>query len=641
MPEEDKNLCPNPAFFLVGVPGSGTTLLQEALKAHPSLAVAPDLHELTKYYETRTGLHREGVIAAELVLKWLEQKRFDPFEADRAEIERLLPAGQRLSYPSFISQLLEVYGRVKGKPLVGSKTLDYLRLLPSVHALWPKAKFVHLIRDGRNVCLTVLKRQQRNVARQFASWVEAPVATAAAWWEWNVRQGRQAAHGLGPEWYLEIRYESWYDQPTKECAALLTFLGVPFDDNLLRLMTSRVKTYPGEDSADAWLAHADWRWQMPGADVERFEAVAGDLLNELGYRRAHPCPAADAVQPKVVRDAVTQELERRGPSLAALAEHRRVSGRTNPFVFIVGCPRSGTTLLQRILDAHPEVAVCPETFWIPYYFKKQIGLTPDGLIAPDLISRLFDYYKFYRMKAGREELERLSASGGPMRYADFVTRVFDLYGEIRGKPLVGDKTPDYVRNLRTLHTLWPTAKFVHLIRDGRDVALSAINWKRKVAKLASLFRTWSEDAAVTAALWWEWHVRHGREAGQWLGPERYYEMRYEALVTDPARACAQLCGFLGLPFHETMLRFHEGRSQTDSDLDAKNAWRSITPGLRDWRSQMAADDIECFEVAVGGLLDELDYPCVMLPTRPEAFVRAARVRAAFAQDAQSLGDWLP
>src|SRR5262245_8316767 len=197
VPETAKNHHPSPAFFLVGVPGSGTTLLQEALNAHPSLAVAPDLHELTKYYETRTGLHRQGLIAAELVLKWVEQKRFDPFEVDRAEIQRLIPAGTLLPYQCFISRLLDGYGHVKNKRLVGSRTLDYLRLLPSGHALWPKAKVVHLIRDGRNVCLTALRREQEHFGvRQYVSLLEAPVATTALWWEWYVRQGRRAGHCL-------------------------------------------------------------------------------------------------------------------------------------------------------------------------------------------------------------------------------------------------------------------------------------------------------------------------------------------------------------------------------------------------------------------------------------------------------------
>src|SRR5262249_34445348 len=158
---------------------------------------------------------------------------------------------------------------------------------------------------------------------------------------------------------------------------------------------------------------------------------------------------------------------------------------------------------------HPELAICPETFWVPYFFKRRIGLTADGLVTPALIPQLFEYYKFYRMKVEREELVRLSTSEKPVHYAGFVSRVYDLFGEARNKPLVGDKTPDYVRNLATLHALWPKAKIIHLIRDGRDVALSATNWKRKLDKLASLFRTWREDAVTTAALWWQWYVRQG------------------------------------------------------------------------------------------------------------------------------------
>src|SRR5260370_1455717 len=101
IPEKNQNPSPNPAFFLVGVPGSGTTLLQEVLNAHPSLAVAPDVYEITKYYETRTGLNRQGLIAPELVLKWGEQKRFEPFGVSRDDLQRLIPAGELLLYQSF------------------------------------------------------------------------------------------------------------------------------------------------------------------------------------------------------------------------------------------------------------------------------------------------------------------------------------------------------------------------------------------------------------------------------------------------------------------------------------------------------------------------------------------------------------
>ena len=99
---------------------------------------------------------------------------------------------------------------------------------------------------------------------------------------------------------------------------------------------------------------------------------------------------------------------------------------------------------------------------------------------------------------------------------------------------MGDKTPGYVRRIPTLHALWPEAKFVHIIRDGRDVCLSAINW-RKADHALGRFSTWTEDPITTAAVWWEWHVRLGREDGGSLPPKLYHEVRYEALVSVPAR----------------------------------------------------------------------------------------------------------
>src|SRR5687767_7290835 len=111
----------------------------------------------------------------------------------------------------------------------------------------------------------------------------------------------------------------------------------------------------------------------------------------------------------------------------------------NPYLFVVGCPRSGTTLLRRMLDAHPQLAITPETHWIPRWLERGIGVTPEGLATPELVSRLLASPKFSRTEIGRPELEGL-LQAGPVRYADFVRGFFDLYGRVQGKPLVGDKT---------------------------------------------------------------------------------------------------------------------------------------------------------------------------------------------------------
>jgi sulfotransferase family protein len=300
----------------------------------------------------------------------------------------------------------------------------------------------------------------------------------------------------------------------------------------------------------------------------------------------------------------------------------------NPFVFIVGCPRSGTTLLKRLVDAHPEIAITPESHWIPRFYQARKGLTADGLVTAEFVPLLLRHHRFADLQISRAQLESLTASGRPLHYSAAVTAIFDWYGKARGKSLVGDKTPGYVRGIGLLHELWPDARFVHLVRDGRDVFLSLVSWP-KVSAGPGRLEIWREDRATSAALWWEWHVRLGRAAGRALAPDRYYEMRYEALCADPAAQCAAVCDFLRLPYEGAMLRFHEGRRTDSPGLDAKAAWLPVTPGLRDWRTQMQAEDVERFEAAAGGLLRELGYPLAFPHPRPEVIAHAGSLRERF------------
>src|SRR4029077_9675774 len=175
-----------------------------------------------------------------------------------------------------------------------------------------------------------------------------------------------------------------------------------------------------------------------------------------------------------------------------------------------------------------------------------------------------------------------------------------------------------------LHALWPAARFVHLIRDGRDVALSVMAWKERPG--ASRFSTWTEDPVMTTALWWSANVRLGRESGSALPGELYYELRYEGLVTRPEPECMALCVFLGLPYDDAMVRFHEGRTRHEPGLTPKKAWLPITPNLRNWREQMPVESTERFEAAAGDLLDELGYERSFPQPREELRARAAAMR---------------
>jgi Sulfotransferase family len=318
----------------------------------------------------------------------------------------------------------------------------------------------------------------------------------------------------------------------------------------------------------------------------------------------------------------------------------QVSPARNPFLFLFGCPRSGTTLLQRMLDAHGDLAMAPNIGWLASAYRDDVGLTADGLVTREFLDDYERRPRLFRrghLPVTRAQLdERLER--GPLTYAQFLSWMFDLYGEARRKRYVGTKSWPLARDFPTVHRLWPQAVVVHLVRDGRDTALSMLSWRR--ADKMWRFATWEHDPVGTAALWWEWHVRVLQDLLAIAGPDRSYEIRYEALVARPERECAGLCGFLGVPYDAAMVRYHEGRTIDDPALDAKHAWLPPTPGLRDWRRQMAPGDVERFEAVAGGLLEELGYPLGSEPTEA-ARERAAWLRTLFVPRGPMPSAWRP
>jgi hypothetical protein len=265
-----------------------------------------------------------------------------------------------------------------------------------------------------------------------------------------------------------------------------------------------------------------------------------------------------------------------------------------------------------MLDCHPSLAVANDTHFIPRVLEKH---EPDKIAAavagrnPPLSNRIrhgiSDYHRFHRLELPSSEVDH--AADQSETYAELVEAIYDRYASRRGKPLAGEKTPDYVRRIPLLRGLFPHSRFVHIIRDGRDVALSLRDWANDKKGPGKLER-WAEDPIAVSALWWSWQVKSGRKAGRRLGAKGYLEVRYEALVNDPDAELRRLCAFLDIPFRSEMLRFHEGRRKESPGLSAKSAWKPTTPGLRDWRRQMTAIETALFEAIAGPLLRELGFP---------------------------------
>ena len=306
----------------------------------------------------------------------------------------------------------------------------------------------------------------------------------------------------------------------------------------------------------------------------------------------------------------------------------------NPFAFIVGNPRSGTTLLRHILDSHSEIAFLVESAWIMNWFEKRLGISAGGVVSPELVPLLLSKHRLFRdldLGISAEEMYGWIQSNLECSWAKFISLLCDRYGQARGKPLVGNKTPSFVRRIQAMHELWPKTKFIHIIRDGRDVFLSArVKWKDRPSFRD--FSTWSQDTVTTSALWWEWNVRLGREAGRQLPPDLYYEIRYERLVEDPKKECIQLCEFLGVSFETAMLRHHESfraRHQPNGRVINARVALPITAGLRNWRSEMDVAELKRFEASAGTLLNELDYPRGCSQLLPESVDNALAMRRLF------------
>jgi sulfotransferase family protein len=297
----------------------------------------------------------------------------------------------------------------------------------------------------------------------------------------------------------------------------------------------------------------------------------------------------------------------------------------NPYLFIVGCPRSGTTLLQRMLDHHPLLAVANDTHFITRAIK---GLSngSDLPLTSALIQRVCSYHRFSRLGLSETAVSRAAEKSAT--YREFVSALYGEYGKLHGKVLAGEKTPDFVRYLAVLHALFPRVRTVHIIRDGRDVALSALQWAR-ADKGPGKLRLWREEPVAVCALWWEWQVRSGQTSGVDLGPQRYHEMKYEFLVGDPEQTLRAATDFLELPFAPEMLAYHKGKVRYSAGLSAKKAWLPPTQGLRDWRSQMSARNLQLFEALAGDLLSTLGYERAFNTISPEITKVAAQCRSSW------------
>jgi hypothetical protein len=269
-----------------------------------------------------------------------------------------------------------------------------------------------------------------------------------------------------------------------------------------------------------------------------------------------------------------------------------------PF-FIVGNDRSGTTMLRLILDRGPDAAIPPESMFLTDYADAfDAGGPADEQAARELMRAVWTHPKvrLWRLPGEPPAVPRGLTGRDAYRFA--VEAPFRAYASKHGKPRWGDKTPHYVHHVDRLLALWPDARVVVLVRDGRDVALSL----RRLP--------FGPNNAWAAAQWWARGIRAGDRARE-AHPEAVLTVRYEDLARDPRREVPAICAFLGLRFADDMLALE--KADPDWIVPDQASWFPTlfdginTASIGRWRREMSRRDQRLFAALAGDELARHGY----------------------------------
>jgi hypothetical protein len=293
-------------------------------------------------------------------------------------------------------------------------------------------------------------------------------------------------------------------------------------------------------------------------------------------------------------------------------------GRSTAPVFVVGCPRSGTTVLYHMLLSAGGFAVYRSesnvfNLLVPRFGGMRTKEDRQQLMEAWRNSILFDVSGLDAEKITAQVIEQCRSGG------DFLRIVMGEIARSQGVACWADCTPEHLLYMEEIKREIPDALFLHIIRDGRDVALSYLK-QRWAYPLP-----WDHGRQLgVAGLYWSWIVGRGREAGRRLGPS-YREVRFEELVAHPQETLAELGKFIDHDLDYDLIQ-HVGIGSVSEPNTSFHESGVFDPVGR-WRTKMSARETADFEQLVGDRLGELGYP---LSNERRGFrLQAMRMRATY------------
>ncbi len=311
----------------------------------------------------------------------------------------------------------------------------------------------------------------------------------------------------------------------------------------------------------------------------------------------------------------------RAPVESATAAGTPLAGRSGAPVFVVGCPRSGTTVLYHMLLSAGDFAVYRAESHVFNLLGPRFGNLRTEADRKELL-RLWLKSKLFRVSGldadfiSDKIMTECSGSG------DFLRVVMQEVARKQGVRRWADCTPEHVLYMTQIKREIPDAHFVHIIRDGRDVALSYMKqgWSHPLP--------WDRAERLgVAGLYWDWIVRRGREQARHLG-DCYHEVRFEDLVGDPRAALEKLGGFVGqkLDFDRIQQAGIGSVSEPNSSFGEESR-EGFHPVGR-WKTKLSMDEVKALETLIGQTLADLKYSLAS-GTKPATSLRAMRLRSTY------------
>lgn len=242
--------------------------------------------------------------------------------------------------------------------------------------------------------------------------------------------------------------------------------------------------------------------------------------------------------------------------------------------FIIGNPRSGTTLFRLMLHKHSKMSVPPEAgFLVWLYDKFNSSDFSNGYI--DILNALKETKKIEAWNLEYTLLEEYLLKEKPKKFFAVMDKIYEFYSFFTLKKEVsifGDKNNYYLQHIKLLSKLYTKAKFIHIVRDGRSVAASykGVMKKNINSKYAPILPT-NMDVIATE---WCSNLDTIEDGFMCLDNTRTYTIRYEDLILNPKEVLTNVCEFLSVPFEEKMLEYYKINEEEGLEPKEYIAWKS-------------------------------------------------------------------